>query len=79
VVTTLAIFLSLVSMPWGGLSKVLHAAPVLSLFLALATIVFVLDFSAIAKNGVRIGAASLVAAALGLKAIVTAWRARRRR
>ena len=75
IISTLAILVSLLSMPQVGLAKVLHPLPIASLVLAVTSLVFVVDPS----RSFQIGAAGAVAAVLALRPILAAWRAKAQR
>ena len=75
-ISTVAILLSLLLVPRVGLARVFHAAPMVSLFLGVASLMFVIDFSLIARHGPVIGGASAVAALFALRNIAAVWRER---
>ena len=78
-ISILAVLVSLLLVPRIGLAKVFHAAPMVSLVLGIASLVFVIDFPLLAKHGVAIGVVSVMTGLFALRNIAAAWRNRFRR
>ena len=75
-ISVVAILYSLLLVPRIGLAKHFHPTPVVSLVLGVASLMFVIDFSLLAKHGVAIGVVSVMAGLLALRNIAAAWRNR---
>ena len=72
-ISVLAVLCSLLLVPRIGLAKVYHAAPIVSLAIGLMSLVFVVDFSLLAKHGMAIGVVSVIVGLFALRNLAAAW------